>query len=159
MSEVTLADLQAVGDVAALLAEQADSLSAQQAVELLHAARLADKALKMAIDMLEARAMQQIEQPILVGNTVWAKKPSYKKRPDQKLIQRVVIAKASQPDEDGVAPTAHEAATAATLYMAALYVSPSTLPKTGGVNGLGLGLGDVVNDQHVGFELKTTEID
>lgn len=159
MSDVNVHDLEAVSDVAARLAEMADSLSAEQAITLLHSAERAMLALKIAVDMLEAQALGRLEQPIVVGHTAYSKKPSFKKRPDQRLIQRVVVEKASHPDVNGEVPTAFEAADAATKMMAELYVSPSTLPKVGGVQALGIEMQDVTAEEHTGFMLKQTEID
>lgn len=158
MDDITTADLAAIGDVAARLAEQSDSLSAQQAIELLGAAQLAAKALSIAMGLLEAQALKTLEQPIIVGGTAWAKKPTYKDRPDQTLIARVVTEKAAQPDANGEVPTAVDAAEAATKMMQALYVSPSTKPKVGGVTALGLRMEDVCAEEFVGHHLKQTEL-
>jgi hypothetical protein len=152
-------DLEACGDVAAWLAEQSDSLSAEQAVEMLSEARKVHRAFALAIDMLETQALQLIEQPILVGHTAWAKKPVLKKRPRQGQIAATVEAMAARPDENGEFPPAFEVASKAVTLMAALYVSPSTLPKVGGVKALGLEMTDVVDEEHTGFELKATELD
>lgn len=159
MTQINIHDLQAISDVAKWLAEQADDLSADQAVELLTEARKAQEALKWAIEMLEARAIKTIEQPILVGRTAWSKVPSFKKRPDNNLILRVVAETSAAPDENGVIPTPLEAARTATDRMASLYVSPSTVPKVGGVKALGLNMADVTTEEHTKWTLKETELE
>lgn len=160
MSEITIADLRAVGDVADALAEQSDGLSAEQSVQLLTAAREAKAKLQAAIDMLEAQALTTIEQPILVGKTAWTKKPEFKRRPNWVLIRSTVIDQASAPSQEtGEFPHPRDAAEAAVSMMAALYVSPSTSPKTGGVKALGLSLEDATVEEHTGFALKAVELE
>jgi hypothetical protein len=158
MADVNKHDLEAIGDVAAWLAEQSDSLPPAQAAELLTEARKVAKALSMAISLLEAQLLSTIEQPVLVGNTVWSKVPAMKKRPDQQRIARLVVMSAALPDENGELPTANEAAAEATRMMSALYVSPSTVPKVGGLKQLGVEYGDFITDEHTGWDLKQTEI-
>jgi hypothetical protein len=160
VTEINAHDLEAIGDVADWLAEQADSLSAEQSVTMLAAARNAYAKLKTAIDMLEARALTTIEQPILVGRTAWSKKPEFKKRPHHALIQRTVVDMAVVPNhETGELPDPRTAAETATKMMAALYVSPSTVPKTGGVKDLGLTVDDVTVEEHTGYTLKRTDLE
>lgn len=158
MEPVNRHDLQAIGDIARWLTEQADDLSAEQAVELIREAKLARKALDDAIAMLEAQAKKLIEQPILVGHTVWSKAPTMKKRPDQALIATVVVSTSCAPDDNGELPHPRDAAQMAVDKMVALYVSPSTVPKIGGVKALGLRIDDVTIEEHTGFELKQVEI-
>lgn len=159
MTEVNVADLQAIGDIADWLIEESDSLPTDRAIELLEACTVAAAKLKMAMSMLQSQALSTIEQPILIGRVAWAKKPTFKQRPNQSLIAATVIDFAARPDNNGEVPTAHEAATTATNLMRGLYVSPSTVPKVGGVKDLDLEMSDVTREEHVGFELKRTEID
>lgn len=158
-NDVDRSDLQACEDVFDWLIENADSLSAEKAIEMLEAARATQAKLKTAISMLETQALNSIEQPILIGRVAYAKKPSYKRRPDQTLIGRTVAEHASASDDNGEAPTAWEAASTAVVFMKALYVSPSTEPKVSGVKALGLEMDDVCREEHTGFELKRTELD
>lgn len=159
MTEVNKHDLEAIGDVAVWLAEQSDALSAEQAVELLSEARLVHKSLGLAIDMLEAQALRLIEQPILVGTTAWSKKPTFKKRPDRPKIMARVAQLAVADSDTGEIREPQAVADAAIKLMADLYVSPSTVPKVGGVTALGYKMDDVVSDEHTGFELKRTELE
>lgn len=159
MSDINRADLQAIRDVAAALTEQSDSVTLEQAVILMREAKAAAATLRAAIDLLESRALSLIEQPVMVGNVVYSKKPEFKRRPDQTLIKRVVTEVAAAPDENGELPTAHDAATRAVATMAALYVSPSTVPKVGGVKALGLSMSDVCEEEHTGFTLSITELE
>lgn len=159
MTDIGPADLQACGDVFDWLAENADSLPTENAIEMLQAARAVQAKLKTAIDMLETQALNTIEQPVLIGRTAWSKRPSMKKRPDQRMIRNRVIELAIQPDSHGEVPAAADVAEIAAGLMATLYVSPSTVPKTSGVELLGLTMADVTREEHTGFELRHTEID
>jgi hypothetical protein len=103
--------------------------------------------------------LNRIEQPVLVGRVVWSKTPVTKKRPNAPLVDRQVVRVAAHPDPDGVMPTAYEAAQAAVELMKALYVAPSTVPKVGGIKKIGLEYGEVINEEHTGYELKRTEIE
>ena len=159
MTEVDIHDLEACGDVFDWLAEASDSMDAQTAITMLEGALAVQAKLKVAIDLLRSQALKTIEQPILIGSVAYAKKPSFKMRPDQQLLARVVTELAAHPDENGELPTASVAAATATNMMKALYVSPSTVPKVGGVKALGLEMDMVCREEHTGFELRRTEIE
>lgn len=156
---VVAADLQAIYDVARLLTEQSDGLSAEQAISLMEEAKKAQQALRLAIDMLEAQALRGLEQPVLMGNVVYAKVPSMKKRPIVENIDAQVVRVAAQPDEHGELPSAFDVAQTAVELMKSLYVAPSSVPKVGGIKKIGLDYGDAITEEHTGFELKRTEID
>ena len=159
MSEVNVHDLEAIGDIADWIIEESDSLSTEKSVELLVALRMALNKMKLAVDMLEAQALRTIEQPVVMDNRVWAKKPSFKKRPDFTVIAARVVSTAIEPDhETGEMRTPEEAAERAVRIMRALYVSPSTVPKTTGVRNLGLEMDDITREEHVGFELRRTDL-
>lgn len=160
MEDVTIHDLAACGDVFDWLYENADSLSAEKAIEMLEAAQQLHGRLRSAIHMLETQALKSIEQPILIGRVAYSKKPSIKKRPEQNKIAARVCDLASQPDMDtGEVGTTYDAAVAAVEMMRALYVSPSTQPKVGGVRNIGYKMDDVTTEERTGWELKRIEIE
>lgn len=160
MTVVSKADLYAITDVANLLLQEADGIeSPEQAIELAQEARKAIAVLTAAAKMLEAQALAHMEsRPVLVGDAAYRKAPVIKMRPDQMLVKRVVTKVAARPDEDGVLPELDVAVAAAVDLMADMYVSPSTVPKVGGLRRMGLTLDDVCSEEHTGFELKRTEI-
>ena len=158
MAEIVAADLRAIADVANALAEESDGLSAQSCIELLREAKNAALALRTAIGLLEAQALKTLEQPIIIGDTAYSRKREIKRRPDQGLITNVVTRLACAPTADGEVPTAFDAAANATTMMFNLYVSPSTLPKAGGVKALGITMDDVTTEEHTGYTLKETEL-
>lgn len=155
---ISTADILAMCDVADQLAGEAADLAADDALALLEAVQVAVAALKNAESYLKSRAITTIEQPILVGHTAYSKVAVTKQRPDQALIKRAVVSLAASPDEEGEAPTAGDAAQRAVDLMAAMYVSPSTLPKVGGLRAMNLELSDVCSDEHTGWDLKKTEL-
>jgi hypothetical protein len=160
VADINRADLQAIRDVAAQLTEQADSLGAEEAIILMGEAKAAMQTLKAAIDLLESQALHLIEQPILIGKTAWSKKPTFKQRPDQDRIARFVINAAVVPNEEtGELPHPRDVAEAAVAIMSGLYVSPSTVPKVGGVRKIGLDMDDVCQQEHTGFELKKVDLE
>lgn len=158
--DIGVGDLLAMKDVAEGLSDVASTLSAEQAVTLLAAAEAAHKALGDAIAFLKSRAIDQIEQPILVGRTAWSKAPTYKKRPDQELIRATVVATALDEATDHATGEIdpREAVVVAVRSMETLYVSPSTVPKVGWLKDHGLTAGDVTKEEHTGYELKKVDL-
>ena len=163
--EIGVADLEAMKDVAEGLSDLASSLSAEQSVILLDAARDAHKALDNAIAFLESRAIQQIEQPILVsdgrGNTTaWSKKAEFKKRPNMTVIRSLVNIAAIDAviDRDTGEVSPMDAVAKAISLMEGLYVSPSTMPKVGGVKELGVEFDEVFVEEHTGYTLKKVDL-
>lgn len=163
--DIGVADLLAMKDVADGLSDLSSSLSAEQSVVLLDAAREAHKALANAIAFLESRAIAQMEQPILIsdghGNTsAWSKKAEFKRRPDMPIIRRLVneVAIDAVLDRSTGEVSPSEAVAKAVALMEALYVSPSTMPKVGGVKELGVEFDAVFHDEHTGFTLKKVDL-
>lgn len=163
--DIGVADLLAMKDVAEGLTDLSGTLSAEQSVVLLDAAREVYKALGNTIAFLESRAISQIEQPILVsdgkGNTTaWSKKAEFKKRPNMPairlLVNQVAIDAVLDRDTGDVSPM--EAVAKAVELMEGLYVSPSTMPKVGGVKELGVEFDAVFEEQHTGYTLKRVEL-
>lgn len=157
--DIDRSDLDACGDVFDWLCENADSLSAEKAIEMLEAAQQLHGKLRKAIDMLETQALGLIEQPILIGRVAYSKTPAIKLRPEQNKIAGRVCDLASMPDANGEVLTAYDTAVVAVGLMKDLYVSPSTKPKVGGVKALGYNMADVTVEEHTGWELKRTELD
>ena len=162
--DIGVADLLAMKDVAEGLSDLAGTLSAEQAVILLDAAEQAHKALGDSIAFLKSRAIDQLEQPILVsdgaGNTTaWSKKAEFKKRPNMPVIRELVnkVAVKAVIDENGEA-SPYDAVAKAVELMEGLYVSPSTLPKVGGVKELGVQFDEVFREEHTGFSLQRVDL-
>lgn len=159
--DIGVGDLLAMKDVAEGLMDASTGLSAEQALVLLDAAQAAYKALGDAIAFLQSRAISQLEDnPVLIGRTAWSKVPAFKRRPNQAAIRQLVTdeahARALNKETGEIDPAI--AAVAAIALMEGLYVSPSTVPKVGGVKALGAEMEDVMRDEHTGFELKKVEL-
>lgn len=160
MTDIGRHDLEAIGDIADWLIEASDGLPIDKTIELLEASLAATAKMKMACDMLQAQALAIIEQPVVIGKTVWSKKRIIKRRPNQSRIAAHVVVDATGIDQaTGEMRNSVEAAERAVNLMRALYVSPSTVPKTGGVEKLGLTMADVCENEHTGYELRRIETD
>lgn len=163
--DIGVADLLAMKDVADGLSDLSSSLSAEQCVVLLDAAEEAHKALGDAIAFLKSRAIDQLEQPILVsdgaGNTsAWSKKATFKKRPDMPKIRGLVNIAAydAAVDHETGEINPRDAVAKAVELMEGLYVSPSSMPKVGGVKELGVTFDEVFHEEHTGFQLQKVEL-
>ena len=163
--DIGVADLLAMKDVADGLSDLSSSLSAEQAIVLIDAATEAHKALGDAIAFLKSRAIDQLEQPILIadgaGNTAaWSKKATFKRRPNMPairlLVNQVSVDAVMNRETGDVSPM--EAVAKAVELMEALYVSPSTMPKVGGVKELGVEFDAVFTDEHTGFQLQKVDL-
>jgi hypothetical protein len=150
-------DILAAADVVAQLSEEADQFGAEDAIIMLQAVNRLLAIAKSCASNLEAQALVTLEQPILIGNQAWSKKPSMKRRPDlPKIAHRVADVAAY--DGNGEVRPAHDAAELAVKLMEKLFVSPSSVPKSGGVSALGYDMDDVTREEHTGFELKVVEL-
>jgi hypothetical protein len=160
VADVDRSDLDACGDVFDWLAEHADELPPEKAIEMLEAAQNLQNKLKLAVDLLRSRALSTIEQPILIGRVAYSKKPQIKQRPDQTKIAGKVVRLAVCDAETGEKLDDTETvAERAVALMQSLYVSPSTVPKVGGIRNLGMTMQEVTREEHTGWELKRTELE
>jgi len=154
-----LSDLQAVGDVIDWVGEESDSFDAETAI--LVAEHLAGLARKIATvrSLCEAQARKRLDgQPIRVGNSIYHERQTGKWRPNQAAIRSKVVAVAVADTDTGEIREPREAARVAAELMAALYVSPSTEPKRGGLARIGAELRDVAEWERTGVELKATPL-
>lgn len=139
-------DVQAAADVMQQLYNEADSLDAETAIDMLMATRALIVQCKAAESELSTRALRQLEQPRLIGDRVWRKVKKYTKRYDQERISGRVVTLAAV-DGNGEMLSAMDATQRAVRMMQALYVAPSTTPKTGGLKAVGFDLGDVMSEE------------
>lgn len=155
---VTLADLQAVGDVVDWVAEQTDSMTVEEAVTIGEA--LKDLAAKITIarTLCDTQVKTLLDgQPARIGDKVIVERQTGKWRPDQTRIKRRVVGMASCDPTTGELRTASEAADAAVNLMYALFVSPSQMPKQGGMQKLGIDTPDIAEWEITGSELKVID--
>lgn len=147
------ADLQAAADVAQQLFNEADSLDADTAIERLMALRALIVQCKAAESELQTRALRQLEQPRIVGDRVWRKVKRYTSRYRQDTIAGRVVTLAAVDPSTGETLSAMEATERAVKMMRALYVAPSTKPKSGGLNAVGVAFGDVTVEEFKEWQL------
>lgn len=158
-TEVTLADLQAVGDVVDWLAEQSDSLTAETAIVMAGALDALAKKVAMAKALCETQAKKLLDgQPVKVGDTVYVEKATGKWRPNQNRIRSVIVSR-SLYDQNGekVDEPAHAVERAVTI-MYEMFVSPSQMPKVGAMKSLGIANDDVADWEKTGSELKAVSL-
>lgn len=158
MAVIEKPDMDAVCDVLAQLYNEAEGMSAEQALTMLTEAHKVKAALAAAISELETQALRGMEGPVLLGNVVWSKRRDVKLRPDQGKIGAKVAGMAAVDRDTGEMRSAFEAAQEAVDLMAGLYVSPSTMPKFGGLKAAGLKVDDVTSEEFAGYKLHQQEV-
>lgn len=155
---ITPADILAAADVLQQAAKEAEGTGAAMAIPLLEALDQLDMQAKAARSELKTQAIRGLEQPLMLGNRVWRKVPSIKKRPEQERIANMVKKLAATPDPNTGELHAIESVDRAVAIMSALYVSPSAIPKAGGLRILGVYIDDVSNEENTGYDLAFVEI-
>ena len=155
---VTTADLQAVGDVLDWVAEQSDSMTVEEAMALIDVLAEIGKKVTMAKSLCESQVKTLLDgQPAKIGDKVVVERQTGKWRPDQTRIKRRVVGMAGCDPATGELRTGPQAAEAAVDLMYALFVSPSQMPKQGGMQKLGIDTVDIAEWEHTGSELKVID--
>lgn len=155
---VGLADIQAVGDVLDWLCEQSDNMSIEAAVEMVAALDALAKKVSMAKSLCETQAKKLLDgQPAKVGDKIIVEKATGKWRPNQARIKNVVLSRSLVDDNGEREAEPDQAASRAIALMFSLYVSPSQMPKVGGLKELRLKNEDVADWERTGSELKVID--
>lgn len=155
---VTIGDLQAVGDVVDWVAEQTDSMTLEEAVTIGEALRELSTKIALAKALCETQVKTLLDgQPARVGDKVIVERKTGKWRPDQSRIKRRVVGMAGCDPSTGELRTGPQAAEAAVDLMYALFVSPSQMPKQGGMQKLGIDTPDIAEWEVTGSELKVVD--
>lgn len=152
---ISIADLQAIGDVLDQLANEAHDMAPEQALPLKRAGEVVQQKLKLALEELNTVTLSGLEQPRRIGDQVVAAVISGKWRPDQAKIKQLVASRA-QYDRDG--QTVYELTTIAENavdLMYELFVQPSAMPKQGALDRLGIDKRDIARWEMTGKKLKT----
>lgn len=148
--DVSKGDLDAVRDVITWLADGADDMTLEQAIEMRDALDGLAKMIGQTQSILEARALKLLDgQPAKIGDKVYIEKSKGVWRPDQSKI-RTRVAMMSSCDDKGEMLPPRDAAEKAVGLMYDLFVSPSTMPKQGGMKKLGLTAKDVAHWETTG---------
>jgi hypothetical protein len=155
---VGLADVQAVGDVLDWLCEQSDGMGIEAAVEMAAALDVLAKKVAMAKSLCETQAKKLLDgQPARIGDKIIVEKATGKWRPNQSRVKGAVLARACYDENGELEEYPDNAAERAIDMMFALYVSPSQMPKAGGLKELRLKNEDVADWERTGSELKVID--
>jgi len=155
---VTTADLQAVGDVLDWVAEQTDSMTIEEAMALIDVLAEIGKKVTMAKSLCETQVKTLLDgQPAKIGDKVVVERQTGKWRPDQTRIKRRVVGMSGCDPSTGELRSGTQAAEAAVDLMYALFVSPSQMPKQGGLQKLGIDTADIAEWEITGSELKVID--
>ncbi len=152
-------DVLACADICQQLTAEAEAgMSAELAIPRLEAIEALEAQLKAAKAELTTQALRGLERQKVIGNAVYRRKPKVKMRPDQSRIAGLVRGLVAAPDDKGELPPVLDAVDRAIGVMSALYVSPSLVPKAGGMKMLGRYVDDVCTEESNGFEIEKVEI-
>jgi hypothetical protein len=147
-------DIAAMCDVLDDLTERTDTMSADQAVALMHAVTEMGTKVKALEGLLRTRLIVTLEgQPKRIGNTTYIPEATGKYETNHGKIRSRVASLASV-DADGELLPARAAADRAVDFMVKLFVAPSSEPKIGGLKELGLVKDDVCSWVKTGTKLK-----
>jgi hypothetical protein len=153
----TTADIQAVTDVVTLVTDQSDSFTMEAGIDMLAALAELKKQVTTAASMIEMHLCSILESPRVIDGKKYEVKSAGKWRPDHNLVN-ASVKRASIADHNGETRTSYDAVEEAMAIMHALYVSPSSMPKTGALERLGLGKDDVASFERTGIRLSVTEL-
>lgn len=152
-------DLAAAGDVVRDLVETIDSLNPEQALALRTALEGVQAEVRTALSMLDSHLLNTLEQPAQVGDTVYMRKRTYKKRPLHDEIKRLLVNRSTVDLDTGeLIDTPRAAAERAVALTYDLFVSPSTVPKVAGVKQLKADYGDVVTEEFDGYKVVAQDV-
>lgn len=155
--------LLAVGEDVRQLVEGSDSLELRESLLLQGALDGLAKAVKDAQSLVKTNVLALLVEPVVVDGHRYERKTDGKWKPDGALIRQRVAEAARQEathidEETGeVIRDLEEGVRVAVNLMAALYMSPSGMPKAGGLDKLGAFKRDVAKWSATGWRLAVDE--
>lgn len=165
---MSVGDFIAMQDVLNELAEDSDSLSADEAIAALEALGELASVLKRTTSMVETALRQQLEgvegRTRVLAGRAYSLAPKGKWRYRHREILHRIADHAAMPNADGEVPTAREAAIIAARLTQGIYASDSTVPKTTGLRALGFTppaprtATDVADWQKTGTQVVVTDL-
>jgi hypothetical protein len=153
----TTADIRAVTDLVTEVTNESDTLTMESGIDMLDVLADLKRAVTTATSMIEMHLCSILESPRVINGKKYEVKSAGKWRPDHNLVQ-ASVKKASVVDHNGEIRTVFDAVEEAMAAMHALYVSPSSMPKTGALEQLGLDKGDIAQYERTGNRLSVTEL-
>jgi hypothetical protein len=154
---VTAADILAAVDILDDVGESSDSLTVEDAVVLLQAVEEVMAAARRVVGLLNTQLVATLESPRQFGNRVYEVVNDGKWRPDHSAV-KAHVKQQSVVNVHGELRHPAEAVERCMALLYALYVSPSQMPKTGGLEELGLDKPDVAEFDRAGRKVRVTEI-
>lgn len=151
-------DITAITDVLADIDEISDSLSIEEAADMLQAVEELMKAVRQTKGLLETQLINTLESPRVIDNRRYAVKNDGKWRPDHSKVQAAVKSHSLVDRVTGEMFEAPAAVDRAMTFMHDLYVSPQGMPKVGGLGELGLDKPDVARFDKNGKRLSVEEV-
>lgn len=146
-------DIAAFRDVLGDIDNGAGEMLLQQAIDMhstLDATRLK---LKATMDLVYTRILNLTKEPVRVDGGMAVSKPTGKWRPVKARIREAVVMRSAYDENGELIEDARAAAERAIDLMWAMYVSPSSVPKTTALEQMRLSKKDVLKWQHTGNEL------
>jgi hypothetical protein len=152
--KITIADIEAIYDVMDAVADAADTMTVEEAIAFSEALDGIKSRMLLARSLCETQVKHKLDgQPIKIDNTLFVEKDTGKWRPNQSMIRSRVVGMAACDIETGELLEARSAASRAVDFMYDLFVSPSEMPKVGGLKKLGLKTNEVADWEKTGSEI------
>jgi hypothetical protein len=153
VSEIKPGDLLAAQDVIDALAEHSDTLSLEQAIQMMEILANLTSVVRRADQLVQTQVYRLLEQPRVLGNRRYVRGANYTKRYDHARIARMIKDQALIDRETGELRAARDAVNAALHMALQIYTSDSTPAKQNALRRL-LGIGDVI-EENVATDVKT----
>lgn len=154
-----VAELEAMWWVLGDIGEETDSMSPEDAAtcraSLVSLAKKLGEVRALVDDQLKAT----LEQPKVIGTSLYAVKRDGKWRPDHDVIKSNVITASAYDRETGELRDALDSARIAVDFVYGLFVADKTEPKETGLKALGLSKKDATRYEATGKKLVVTDLD
>lgn len=148
---ITPADVAAAADVVRAIGEMSDSIGFEEAAELRQALCELMPVVKDTIALLNTELLRQVEtQPRRHNGYTYDRRPKRRWKFDHELIRQAIA------NQFGVGQARRSIVDALDAH-AAIYVSPSTEAKVGGLRKVGLEKKDAGSYENLGYELDVTD--
>jgi hypothetical protein len=155
--DLTPQDVLAAVDVLNEITERSDNLELDEAIAFKEAAEQLKAAVGKCLSLLETQLRQQLEgQSRQVGTRLYTTKADGKWRPEHDVIRAKLISRCSVDGNGEIRRTA-DALSMMWDLMKALYIEPSKMPKTGGLDKLNLDKSDVSHWEKTGTRIEVVE--
>jgi hypothetical protein len=148
---ITPADIAAAADVVRAAGESADSIGFEEAAELRQALVALTMATKDSLALLNGELLRMVEaQPRRHDGITYDRRPKRAWRFDHELVRSRIV--------DAVAGTGNRSVVMDALDLhSAIYVSPSTIAKVGGLEKIGLTKKEAGTYENQGYELEVVD--